>query len=246
MGGGLAYEIDRSQLVEKSDFAVADGRKKSLLVPGKSIADREEYEMTPNIAQDSKARPDDAPMAADGRRVRRASEEMAALGIVQLGDPVLSSGTVPINVADERDEVARIVERLSATADQVQLRHTFTTGAMGIAAPQIGEGRSVALFRPNDDDQVVLINPRVVRCEPVEEAAWVEDTEGCLSFFDFRCWVRRPRAIVVAHVSLTGEQLVSTFDKGRQARDVLHEIDHLNGVLCFDSLGSGARNIARA
>jgi len=202
--------------------------------------------MIPNIAQDNEARPDDAPGTADGRRVRRASEEMAALGIVQLGDPMLSSGTVPVDVHDELDEVARIVERLNATADQVQLRHTFTTGAMGIAAPQIGERRSIALFRPNDDDQVVLINPRVVRCEPAEEVAWDEDTEGCLSFFDFRCWVRRPRTIVVAHVSLTGEQLVTTFDKGRQARDVLHEIDHLNGVLCFDSLRSGDRSITRA
>ena len=202
--------------------------------------------MIPNIAQDNKARPDNAPWVADRHRAPRVSEELAALGILQLGDPRLSSGTVPISITDEPDEVARILERLNATADEVMLRHAFNTGGMGIAAPQIGVGRSVAVFRPNDDDPVVLINPRVVRFEPEDEAEWEEDTEGCLSFFDFRCWVRRPRVLVVAHVSLTGEQLVSTFDKGRQARDVLHEIDHLNGVLCFDSLPSGARNIALA
>jgi peptide deformylase len=202
--------------------------------------------MIPNIAQHNKARPDDAPWVADRHRAPRASEEMAALGILQLGDPILSSGTIPFKVADELDELVRIVERLNATADEVQLLHTFNTGGMGIAAPQIGVGRSVAVFRPNDDDPVVLINPRVVRCEPDDEAAWEEDTEGCLSFFDFRCWVRRPRVLVVEHVSLTGEQLVTTFDKGRQARDVLHEIDHLNGILCFDSLPSGARSITPA
>ncbi len=202
--------------------------------------------MIPNIAQDNKARPDDAPGVAEGRRTRRASEELAALGVVQLGDPVLSGGTVPINFDDERDEVARIVERLNSMADQVQLLHAFNTGGMGIAAPQIGEARSVAVFRPNDDDPVVLINPRVVRCEPVDATDWEEDTEGCLSFFDFRCWVRRPRVVVVAHASLTGEPLVTTFDKGRQARDVLHEIDHLNGVLCIDSLPSGDRTITLA
>ena len=201
--------------------------------------------MIPNIAQHDEARPDNAPRVADRHRAPRASEELAALGILQLGDPRLRRGTVPIDVADERDELARIIERLTATADEVQLRHTFATG-MGIAAPQIGVGRSVALFRPNDDDQIVLINPRVVRFEPEDEAAWEEDSEGCLSFFDFRIWVRRPSVLVVSHVSLTGEQLVSTFDKGRQARDVLHEIDHLNGVLCFDSVPSGDRNITPA
>ena len=202
--------------------------------------------MTPNITQHNKARPDDAPRVADGRRARRASEVMAALGIVQLGDPRLSAGTVPVNLAAESEEVARIVARLSATADEVKLRHNFSPGSMGIAAPQIGVGRSVALFRPNDNDQVVLINPRVIRYEPDDQAEWEEESEGCLSFFDFRVWARRPRVIVVEHVSLAGEQLVTTFDKGRQARDVLHEIDHLNGVLCFDTLPSGARNITRA
>jgi len=195
--------------------------------------------MSSDTAQDNMRRPGEPPPGD----LRLSSEEMAALGILQLGDPMLSRRTAPFRLPEEADEVRRIVERLSATADQVQRRHTFSTGAMGLAAPQIGEGRSVALFRPNDEDQLVLINPRVLRAEPADVADWVEDSEGCLSFFDFRCWVRRPSVLVVEHLTMSGETVVTTFDRGRHARDVLHEIDHLNGLLYFDSLTSGELKI---
>jgi peptide deformylase len=199
-----------------------------------------------NVAQDGKLATAEDARATPGRVRRRSSEEMAELGIIQLGDPVLSTATEPFVLPEESREVTRIVKRLNSVADRVLQRHEFTTGAMGLAAPQLGENRSIAVFRPSGEDQVVLINPQIISIEPAEEIDWDEDTEGCLSYFDFRCWVARPRVVVVANRTLTGEKVITTFDKGRQARDVLHEIDHLNGVLCLDRMPRGARTVSAA
>src|SRR5262245_44434394 len=111
----------------------------------------------------------------------RPSEVMAGLGITQLGDPLLRQPTRPIRLPDEAAAAVRLVARLAAVADQVQRRYDFTTG-MGIAAPQIGVDRSVAIFRPPGAVQVVLINPVVLATDPADEADWGEDSEGCLSF----------------------------------------------------------------
>lgn len=66
--------------------------------------------------------------------------------------------------------------------------------------------------------------------------------EGCLSFFDVRCLIPRPRTVHVEHLALTGERRITIFDRGT-ARLVAHEVDHLHGVLCHDHLPPGAQPI---
>jgi peptide deformylase len=179
-------------------------------------------------------------------RARRPSEVMAALGIVQLGDPILTTPTRPFELPEERDEARRILDRLTAIADAVVQVHDFSTGAMGLAAPQIGEPRSIAIFRAAGEAQLALINPQVVRVGPDGRLEWEETTEGCLSFFDFRCSLRRPRSAVISYQTLDGEPVIATFDRGRLARDVLHEVDHLGGVLCVDHVEPGAPAVTMA
>ncbi|WP_433211625.1 peptide deformylase [Dactylosporangium sp. CS-047395] len=176
----------------------------------------------------------------------RPSEVMAALGIVQLGDPMLTRGTRPFDLPRERDEALRILDRLTTTADAVMKVHDFSTGAMGLAAPQIAEPRSIAIFRAHGEEQVVLINPRVIEIGPSSRAEWEETTEGCLSFFDFRCSLRRPRTAVISYLTPMGAEAIITFDRGRLARDVLHEVDHLSGVLCIDHVEPGAPSLSMA
>jgi peptide deformylase len=177
---------------------------------------------------------------------RRPSEVMAALGIVQLGDPILTTATRPFVLPDERDEALRILDRLSAIADSVERVHDFTTGAMGLAAPQIGEPRSIAIFRAAGAPQLVLINPQVVEVGPGSRQDWEERTEGCLSFFDFRCALRRPRTAVISYRTPAGDEAIATFDHGRLTGDVLHEVDHLGGVLCADHVKPGAPAVSMA
>ena len=71
--------------------------------------------------------------------------------------------------------------------------YPFTKG-MGLAAPQIGVSRTLAVVRPPDSDAVVaLLNPVVTWQSPEED----EQYEGCLSLFDVRGKTRRPLAVRV-------------------------------------------------
>ncbi|WP_426508520.1 peptide deformylase [Dactylosporangium sp. McL0621] len=200
--------------------------------------------MTSDVADDRKTAPAPAPRRLN--RTRRPSEVMAALGIVQLGDPMLTAGTRPFNLPSERDEALRILDRLTAVADAVMRVHDFSTGAMGLAAPQIGEPRSIAIFRAHGAPQLALINPQVIEVGPAARTEWEETTEGCLSFFDFRCSLRRPRTAVVSYRTPAGDEQIATFDQGRLARDVLHEVDHLSGILCVDHVDPGAPAVSMA
>jgi peptide deformylase len=160
---------------------------------------------------------------------------MAALGIAQLGDRVLTTPTRHFELPAESVEAGRIAAQLAVTAGAVERLHPFGRGGMGIAAPQLGVSRAIALYRPTYREQILLVNPVVVdRSGSVDE--WYEDSEGCLSFFDYRGLVSRPRMIVVEHQSLDGITLRTTFRQEREARDVMHEIDHLNGILYPDRM----------
>src|SRR3569833_3505737 len=88
----------------------------------------------------------------------RPSEVMRDIGILQLGDPRLTEPSRPLDLPGERAEALRILDRLTAVADAACRAHDFTNGALGLAAPQIGEPRSIAVFRPGDATQIVLIN----------------------------------------------------------------------------------------
>jgi peptide deformylase len=121
--------------------------------------------------------------------------------------------------------------------DEIARVHVFGKG-MGLAAPQLGFDRALATVRPPDGEPLVLLNPAVVGgSEDVDE-----QYEGCLSFFDVRGLVPRPLWADVAHDSYGGERTVSRFHRGL-ARLVLHEVDHLDGVLYTDRMRSGVAPI---
>ena len=101
---------------------------------------------------------------------------------------------------------------------------------VGIAAPQIGELVRVAIVDVSEHPKaetsnglLVLANPRVVGSEGSSVAR-----EGCLSLPDVTANVRRATRIEVEHL---GGKVVC---EGFEARAVLHEIDHLDGVLFLD------------
>jgi peptide deformylase len=80
----------------------------------------------------------------------------------------------------------------------------------------------------------VLVNPRVVESEGSEVAR-----EGCLSLPDLTANVRRATRIAVAHAAGRVEC------EGFEARCVLHEIDHLDGILFLDRVESLVDDIFR-
>ena len=115
---------------------------------------------------------------------------------------------------------------------------------VGLAATQIGAMWSVAFVDCTDHPRVrdplgptLLVNPRVVASEGAETGR-----EGCLSLPDITADVRRPAAVTVEALDVAGRPLRLEVE-GFEARVVLHELDHLDGVLILDRVASLARDV---
>jgi peptide deformylase len=154
--------------------------------------------------------------------------EIASLGIRQGDDPILRAKTRHVALPGEANIARQVLSSLFATTEKLRSMHPFQNG-VGLAAPQIGHSTSVALVRPIDHLPVRLLNPRIIECSSETSTQY----EGCLSFFDYRGLVSRPRWIIVENSDLLGRSSICKYT-GSLARLVAHEIDHLNGILYVD------------
>ncbi|WP_255951583.1 peptide deformylase [Streptomyces odontomachi] len=166
-----------------------------------------------------------------------ASARMQSVGIVQEGDPILTSPARLFSLPDEAEDARRVVAELHSAADRAATQHPFGKG-MGIAAPQIGINRAAAIVRTPEGEAITLFNPRIIE----ESGDFDEQYEGCLSFFDVRGMVPRPLAISVEHTDIDGHQQITIFERGH-ARLVAHEVDHLHGLLYRAKMRPGVEPI---
>jgi peptide deformylase len=126
------------------------------------------------------------------------------------------------------EDVARVA------ADLVDTMRSFPR-CVGVAAPQLGEPvRMIAVDCtghpkvPEPHGLLVLVDPVVVVAE-----GDARGREGCLSIPDLTGDVHRPTAVVVEARDRAGAP-VRVEASGFEARVLLHEIDHLDGVLFLD------------
>jgi peptide deformylase len=110
---------------------------------------------------------------------------------------------------------------------------------VGLAAPQVGELWRVAYVdctghrrAPDAQGPIWLIDP-VLR----EASGHELGREGCLSLPDITANVRRATRIVVETTGLDGRR-GAVAAAGFEARAILHEMDHLDGVLILDRVAS--------
>lgn len=110
---------------------------------------------------------------------------------------------------------------------------------VGIAAPQVGELWRVAWIdctgHPKAPDALGptwLVNPVLL-----EQEGAVVGREGCLSLPDITANVRRAERIVVEAEGLDGHRRTLR-TSGFEARVILHEMDHLDGILILDRVAS--------
>ena len=136
-----------------------------------------------------------------------------------------------------------VVERLARDLLDTMRAHP---GCVGIAAPQLDEPvRMVAIDVTGHPKataahgELVLVNPRVIRASGAEVAR-----EGCLSIPELTANVRRPTDVTVA-ARLAGGDGMTIETSGFEARCLLHEIDHLDGMLFLDRVDSLATDVFR-
>ncbi len=142
---------------------------------------------------------------------------MAIKEVVKAPAKVLSSKTKEVDVIDEK-----IIELLDDLYDTM-----VEYDGVGIAAPQIGVSLRVAIVELGEDI-LEMINPVVLETRGEEE-----DVEGCLSFPDLFGMVKRPTYVKIEAADREG-RIYELEAEEFEARCILHEIDHLDGVL-FDS-----------
>lgn len=160
------------------------------------------------------------------------------LSLVYLGNPILRKKADIIEKVD--DSIVSLIQEMD---DLMQ-----KSKGVGLAAPQVGI--SLRLFILRDELKVegeedkyisgplqVFINP--VLKEPSEEH--VSMNEGCLSIPGVRADVIRPEKITVEALGIDGKPFKKTFD-GLAARIVMHENDHINGVLFIDRLSKKVKD----
>jgi peptide deformylase len=152
------------------------------------------------------------------------------LNLRYYGDPILREKAKPIQEITE--EIRQLAHNMIETM--------LSLNGIGLAATQVGV--LLRLFVSNvdyEDEQgeihfcepKVYINP--VLSNPSHVVA--ERSEGCLSIPKLYVPVSRPLAITIEWQDLEGnlfKREVSHF----LARNLMHETDHLNGVLTIDRL----------
>lgn len=146
---------------------------------------------------------------------------MARLEIRLMGDPVLREEAASIETVD--DEVRALARDMFDTMYEAE--------GVGLAANQVGVMRRLIVVDPHEEGvaPLALVNPRVVATGDDTDRA----EEGCLSIPGLRDIVERKSSVVVEALDLQGEPVRIQAD-GLLARVLLHEIDHLDGVLFLD------------
>jgi peptide deformylase len=108
---------------------------------------------------------------------------------------------------------------------------------VGLAGPQVGLMKRIFVMHVEGDIPRVFINPSIIATS--EEQTKYE--EGCLSIPGVYTDVIRSKAIRVQAWNEKGRRFIMDAE-GLLARVILHEYDHLEGILFIDRISEGRRN----
>lgn len=131
------------------------------------------------------------------------------------------------NVLRRRAQPVRVVTRDVQTLIDRLFQIMHDARGLGLAAPQIGVSRRVFVARL-EDRQFAIVDPEILRQEGEEVA-----TEACLSIPGLLGDVPRAQRVTVRGRNRRN-RFVTIEASGLLARILLHEIDHLDGILFTD------------
>jgi peptide deformylase len=141
--------------------------------------------------------------------------------ILTFGDELLRQKAEP---------VTDINNELIQTA-QLMIKALKEGKGVGLAGPQIGLLKRIFVAHIDGDIPRIFINPSII--ETSQETEKYE--EGCLSIPGIWADVTRPKAVKVQAWNEKGRPFTLETE-GILARVILHECDHLEGILFIDRL----------
>jgi peptide deformylase len=152
---------------------------------------------------------------------------VATYPIRLFGDPGLKRPAAPVVEFD--GALAKLVDAMYETM--------YEAPGVGLAAPQVGVQRRFFVYDVGDGPHV-LANPSIVDTE----GEWVYE-EGCLSLPGLAFDIVRPKVVTATGLDLDGNEVTVVGDE-LLGRLLLHEVDHLDGVLMLERLAAEDRKLA--
>ena len=142
---------------------------------------------------------------------------MAIRKIRELGDEVLTKNC---------KEVTKMSLRTKILINDM-LDTMYEAAGVGLAAPQVGILKRIVVIDVGEGP-IVLVNPVIV-----ESSGEQTGEEGCLSVPGMSGIVTRPNYVKVRALNEDMEEIIVEGEE-LLARCLLHEIDHLDGVMYVD------------
>ena len=135
------------------------------------------------------------------------------------------------------EPVLEIDDSLIKLSDDM-LETMYHAPGIGLAASQVGVLTRIIVMDCEKEEAakgkpIVMINPEVVASSDEENIY----EEGCLSIPEHFAEIKRPTSVQVRWLDRNGNEQEQEFD-GLWSTCVQHEIDHLNGKLFIDYLGT--------
>jgi len=143
-----------------------------------------------------------------------------------MGDERLREKAAPIPIEDIKGNLAHWAKVALAMFGALE-EHK----GIGLAGPQVGIAQRIFITNVDGDEPRVFINPSVI--ETSQATAKAE--EGCLSIPRVWADVERPKSVKMQAWNEKGRSFTIEAT-GLLARVLLHEYDHLEGVLFVDRL----------
>lgn len=152
--------------------------------------------------------------------------------IIQSGNQILRNVSKPVSKIDKK--VLKLIQDLKDT-----LAVQKDPEGVGLAAPQIGVNLRVFAVDFKNLKRII-INPEIIdlgKSKKVNKTKKEksEILEGCLSLPHYYGPLKREDSIKIKYLNEDGKEITEEF-KDFNAQIMLHEIDHLNGILFIDRL----------
>ena len=154
--------------------------------------------------------------------------------IITTPDPRLREKSTKVHeITPEIHALIKEMVRLSLDWEKSH-PHELSTA---MAAPQMGENKRIIIVRDDLNNKennsfTALINPEVIQADPRKTT---KDYEGCLSVPEIYGLVKRPKKVKIKALLEDGTE-VRIKAEDFLARTLLHEIDHLDGILFIDHI----------
>lgn len=150
-------------------------------------------------------------------------------------DPVLKQAAQPVGTVDD---AARTL------ADDLVDTMRANDKCVGLAANQIGELRRCIVVDVTGHAKARSCGGLIVLFDPIVASSKgsAVGREGCLSIPEFTANVRRATDVTVRGTAPDGSRREVVAD-AFEARALLHEIDHLDGILFLDRVTSVATDV---